>query len=61
MKSFLATAKRKSKVENGFAGMAKLADAPDLGFRNHRFPFQNAIVLRGENAFLLEGGSGYQR
>jgi hypothetical protein len=32
----LAIAKRKSKVENRFARVAKLADAPDLGLRNHR-------------------------
>jgi hypothetical protein len=37
MKGFLAIAKRKSKVENRFARVAKLADAPDLGLRNHRF------------------------
>jgi hypothetical protein len=33
----LAIAKQKSKVENRFARVAKLADAPDLGLRNHRF------------------------
>ena len=35
--------------------MAKLADAPDLGFRNRRFQsvafrFKKSPVLRGENA-----------
>ena len=33
----LAIASPKSKVENRFARVAKLADAPDLGLRNHRF------------------------
>ncbi len=33
----LAIANRNSKVENRFARVAKLADAPDLGLRNHRF------------------------
>ena len=53
----LAIAKRTSKVENRFARVAKLADAPDLGLRNHRFQsvaFQGERVLPMENRFLYE-------
>jgi hypothetical protein len=32
----IAIADQKSKVENRFARLAKSADAPDLGLRNHR-------------------------
>jgi len=45
----LAIAKRTSKVENRFARVAKLADAPDLGLRNHRF--QSVAFRFKANAF----------
>jgi hypothetical protein len=40
-------------------GVAKLADAPDLGFRNHRFQnvsfcFKKTNDLRGENAIFRD-------
>jgi hypothetical protein len=48
------------KINN--ARVAKLADAPDLGLSKSSiskqgFSFQKAIVLRCENAFLLESPS----
>jgi hypothetical protein len=48
----LAIAKRKSKVENRFARVAKLADAPDLGLRNRRF--QN-VSFRSKKQSFYEG------
>jgi hypothetical protein len=45
----LAIAERKSKVENRFARVAKLADAPDLGLQNHRF--QSVAFHFKANAF----------
>ncbi|PYK40935.1 MAG: hypothetical protein DME60_05965 [Verrucomicrobia bacterium] len=54
----LAIAKRKSKVENRFARVAKLADTPDLGLRNHRFQghrfsFQSEGAYAGERRFFV--------
>jgi hypothetical protein len=52
----LAIARRKSKVENRFARVAKLADAPDLGLRNHRF--QRVAFHFKANAFYV-GKTGF--
>ncbi len=49
---FLAIANRKSRIENQKARVAELADAPDLGYRNHRF--QN-------RAFRFKKQSIYER
>jgi hypothetical protein len=55
--SLLAIASRKSKVENRFARVAKLADAPDLGLKNHRFQnvpfrFKKQSVYEGKTRFF---------
>ncbi len=54
----LAIANRKSKVETPIARMAKLADAPDLGLRNHRFQghrfsFQSESAYAGKSSFFV--------
>jgi hypothetical protein len=47
----LAIADQKSRIENQPARVAKLADAPDLGLRNHRF---QSIALRFEKQPFYE-------
>src|SRR4030095_6883191 len=58
MKGFLAIAKRKSKVENRFARVSKLPDAPDLGLRNDRL--QN-IARRFKTNTFHEGKTIFSR
>jgi hypothetical protein len=57
LQALLEIANRKSKIEHPTAGVAELADAPDLGFQNHRFQkhsfsFQETLDLREENAIF---------
>src|SRR5689334_25031469 len=53
----LAITHHKSKIENRRARVAELADAPDLGFRNHRVQnvssrFKKRSIYEGKTHFI---------
>ena len=54
---YLQSETAKSKIENTIARVAELADAPDLGFRNHRLQnvssrFKKQSIYEGKTHFV---------